>query len=141
MKYLKLISKTILEIIIYSFIYSILSALKINFLTFEISLSDFSLTSMFSLFFLLSVYLLFSYYFIIILLLNYLIEKFYSKKAKNYLIVNISLLSLFYIFTLIYDSNFNDSSASLNQYLYSNISITIVFWMLYLVNNRFLKRL
>jgi hypothetical protein len=124
--------KTILTIIIYSLIYSVFSALKIDFVTFENRLNEFNFIRMLSLFFLLTIYLLFSMYLIVWLLYIYVFEKYEVYKKINFIVLTTIIIGLyFFVSKFVFERQMLNNKSSINEFIYTFISIAINVYLLY----------
>lgn len=139
MKFLIIFFTTILTIIIYSLICSMLSALNVDFISFTINFDKFDITKMFSLCFLISFYLMFSYYFILIFITISAINTFDFLRKLNKYIIAVFFITLFTIFSFMFDSNFYETSISLSRFIYSLISIFVNVMLINLISKRMNK--
>lgn len=126
--------KTILAIFVYSILYSLMSSFRIDFIDFKIH--KFKLGEFLSISFLMIIYLIFSFYVFLILLITYLIEYFRILDRINIVFLILMFLAIFYILTLVFDSNFKDTNASLNRFIYSCLSISLVVYLLFMKNKK-----
>ena len=126
---LKVILKSISAILIYTILYSLFSAFKFDFINFKIQKFDF--TEFFSVGFLLGIYLIFSYFMVLVFLSILLIEKYKIQHKIHILFLLSIIITLFCILTFVFDSNFNSNSISLNRFLYSCMSISVVVYLLF----------
>lgn len=122
--------KTILAIFIYSLFYSFLSSFKIDFIS--LKANEFKFGEFLSISFLMIIYLIFSFYIFLIFLIMYLIEYFRILDRINIVFLILMILVIFYILTLVFDINFKDTNASLNRFIYSCLSISLVVCLLFM---------
>jgi len=126
--------KTILAIFIYSLFYSFLSSFKVDFIGLKVN--EFKFGEFLSISFLMIIYFVFSFYIFLIFLITYLIEYFGILDRINIVFLILMFLVMFYILTLVFDSNFKDTNASLNRFIYSCLSITLVVYLLFMKNKK-----
>lgn len=121
--------KTILAIFLYSIINSLLYSFGIDFIGFKIT--EFKIAEFLSISFLMIVYLTFSFYILLIFLTIYLIENYKIYDKINIVFLILIFLGLFYLLTLVFDSNFKDTNISLNGFIYSCLSISLIVFLLF----------
>lgn len=136
--------KTISAIFIYSILYSLLSAFRVDFI--DLKVCKFEFTEFLSISFLMIIYLTFSFYILLIFFSTYLIEHFKIHERINILFLILIFLGMFYLLTLIFDSNFKDTNSSLNGFIYSCLSISLIVYILFgrsktILNNKSMKPL
>ena len=144
MKIFTIFLKTISAIFMYSILYSLLSAFRVDFI--DLKVYKFEFTEFLSISFLMIIYLSFSFYILFIFFTTYLIEHFKIHDRINILFLILFFLGMFYLLTLIFDSNFKDTNSSLNGFIYSCLSISLIVYMLFgrsktIFNNKSMKPL
>ncbi|SEP88189.1 hypothetical protein SAMN05444005_10311 [Flavobacterium urocaniciphilum] len=129
MKILKIVLKSLCAVLVYTFLYSLFSAFKIDFINFKIQKFDFN--EFFSVGFLLGIYLIFSYFMVLVFLTILIIEKYKVQHKIHFLFLLSIIVTLFGLLTFVFDTNFSSNSISLNRFLYSCLSISIVVYLLF----------
>lgn len=128
----------------YSILYSLFSAFRVDFI--DLKFCKFEFTEFLSISFLMIIYLTFSFYILLIFFTTYLIEHFKIHYKINILFLILIFLGMFYMLTLIFDSNFKDTNGSLNGFIYSCLSISFIVYLLFgrsktILNNKSMKPL
>ncbi len=135
-----IIFKVIIGFILYSFFYSFFYSISLDVINFDINLNIFSFSDLFSMMFLLIFYNLIGFRILLLIISFYLIDEINFLNKNKPISYILFFLVTFTIGTIIFDSNFNSTTKSLNVFLYTCLSIIISSIIIYKIENLFIKK-